>query len=252
MGAEELFGVYRADRLNRETARFGLIGSPVDRSIGHLFHNRQLEELNGVYVKIDVKREEADGALAWLKELGFLGLSVTMPLKEWAAQQVEAWEGEDVGAVNTLWLGGGKVAGKNTDGEGALDALEAVVERVAGKRVWIFGSGGTARAVAYEARKRGAEVWIGSGRQAEAVAKLCGARVGRPDEWEVAINCTPASPAVEWKEGQVAMDVVYSPRETPFLTAAKEKGCQVVYGEEMFVRQAEKQLKWWREKWGRG
>ncbi len=47
--------------------------------------------------------------------------------------------------------------GFNTDGIGALDAIEARMS-VNGKKIAILGAGGTARAIVFEAKKRGASV----------------------------------------------------------------------------------------------
>jgi shikimate 5-dehydrogenase len=41
------------------------------------------------------------------------------------------------------------------------------------------------------------------------------------------------------------MDIVYVPKETPFLLKAKELGCDIVYGEEMFLNQAAAQTSFW-------
>lgn len=97
------------------------------------------------------KRELPEG-LSLLKQLGFRGLSVTMPLKESILPFLDALDPEarSIGAVNTLVLENNQWVGFNTDGKGALNALGNVV----GQRIALVGTGGAAKAIAYEAHKR--------------------------------------------------------------------------------------------------
>lgn len=43
----------------------------------------------------------------------------------------------------------------------------------------------------------------------------------------------------------VVFDAVWNPKDTPLLEKAKAQGCRIVYGYEMFMRQALKQLQIW-------
>ena len=43
------------------------------------------------------------------------------------------------------------------------------------------------------------------------------------------------------------MDVVYTPKVTPFIEEAKKNNCEIVYGEEMFLNQAARQSAYWLE-----
>ena len=47
------------------------------------------------------------------------------------------------------------------------------------------------------------------------------------------------------REGMVVFDAVYNPLETKLLREAKERGCVVVSGVEMFVGQAAEQFRLW-------
>jgi len=58
------------------------------------------------------------------------------------------------------------------------------------------------------------------------------------------VNETPVSARL-MHEGQGAFDVVYNPMETRFLREAREAGCKVVSGVEMFVGQAAAQFELW-------
>jgi len=123
---QTLLNTYHFRTLHPKTPLFGLIGDPVDVSIGHIFHNTAVPK--AVYVKMAVKPSELGLFLAYAKKLNFRGLSVTMPLKESVIPYLDAIdpEAERMGAVNTLLFQDGKIKGFNTDGKGALAALGEV------------------------------------------------------------------------------------------------------------------------------
>jgi 3-dehydroquinate dehydratase/shikimate dehydrogenase len=257
LSVEELKKIYGYSKLNSETRVYGLVGEEVERSCGHIHHNRVFREraVNAVYVKMAVRKEELREFFVLVREMGVEGLSVTMPFKEAVIPFLDevGEKPRKMGAVNTIVRREGRLVGMNTDGDGALDPLEKW-GRVAGKRVVILGAGGAARAIAFEAHTRGAEVWV-LGRtmeRAKEVGEAVGCRAGHlseiPTDYDILINATPARMPIE-KElmvpGRVVMDIVSSPKETEFLLAAKERGCQVVYGEEMFVAQAKAQTALW-------
>ncbi len=225
----EMVEIYRYRKLNRETAIYGLIGDPVSQSQGHLFHNARFVT-NAVYVKMIVKGEELGQFFPLVKELGFRGLSVTMPLKTAVIPFIKT-ESE---SVNTICLE--RMEGISTDGQGALDAIGDVRD----KAVLILGAGGAAIAIADIARKRGANVWIHN-----RTPKNLGYPIGIPPHYDIVINCTPNGDPSVLKAGILAMDIVYVPRETDFLKKAKLLGCQVVYGDEMFFNQAALQREYW-------
>jgi 3-dehydroquinate dehydratase/shikimate dehydrogenase len=230
LSVAELHSIYRYTTLNRATAIYGLIGDPVEQSIGHLYHNAQLQ--GAVYVKMRVTSEELPTFIPLAKALGIRGLSVTAPLKEAIVPFVDTLESKS-GAVNTLRFDQDRIIGTNTDGAGALDALEKRGP-VAGKTMVLLGTGGVARGIAFEAKARGAVVHV-RGRD----------EVGLPARTDILINCTPSAPSVDFHPDMLVMDCVYSPRLTPFLRAAAHKGCAIVYGEELFFNQAARQIAFW-------
>lgn len=254
LSVQDLTKIYRYHKLNRETEVYGVIGDPVDKSRGHFHHNGVFEERNrnAVYVKMIVKPDELGTFFTLAKELEFRGLSVTMPLKEHVLPFLDSIDpkAELIGAVNTLKFENRKIFGTNTDSTGALDAIEAR-SKVAGKQIVILGAGGVARAIAFEAHLRGANVLIlnRTPERAAELAKAVGCQAGSlsdlPPFYDILINCSPEFVNIPINPSALAMDVVYVPRETPFLKKAKEVGCQVIYGEEMFWNQAAAQTKLW-------
>ena len=244
---------FRYRTLNRQTEIFALIGDPVNQSPGEVFHNAMFKK-NALYVKLRLGKEELPLFWSLFRKLPFRGLSVTIPLKEAVIpflDRIDA-EAKAIGAVNTLTVIDGDVVGANTDAAGALNAIERHLE-VKGKRVAILGAGGTARAIAQEAKPRGAAVEIYA-RTPERAKQFAGDRVHRLEEigacpCDLLINTIPppagAPLAIDLPRAAVVMDVVYHPRETPLLKAARERGCLCIYGEEMFNEQARLQQDEW-------
>jgi 3-dehydroquinate dehydratase/shikimate dehydrogenase len=149
----ELSLIYHFKSLTPENFICGLIGDPVRRSVGHLFHNPQF-----LYVKMKVEADELESFFALVEDLPFRGLSVTSPLKEKVIPYLAriSSEAKAIGAVNTLVRGLSGWEGFNTDGKAAVDVLG----EVRGKKVVVVGAGGAARAIVYELVKRGAVVTI--------------------------------------------------------------------------------------------
>jgi shikimate dehydrogenase len=73
--------------------------------------------------------------------------------------------------------------------------------------------------------------------------------------YDVLVNATPLGsgafpgmapvPASALRAGSVVFDMVYEPRETPLLAAARARGCTTIDGVEMLVAQAVGQFEAW-------
>jgi 3-dehydroquinate dehydratase/shikimate dehydrogenase len=234
--------VYHFRALNRATRLYGLIGDPVEASIGHRFHNDAFRKAgeNAVYLKMAVRPSELKEFLVYAQKLDFKGLSVTMPLKEAILPYLDEIdpEAQAIGAVNTLVFEDGKIKGFNTDGSGALKALGDV----AGKKAVVLGAGGASKAIVYALRQAGAEV-------VAANRSLKPGYIGLdevPNQYDILINATPHPLPLEPAKivpGSTVMDI--SINETTLLHEARAKGCVCLSGSLMYRHQAEEQqLKW--------
>jgi shikimate 5-dehydrogenase len=130
---------------------------------------------------------------------------------------------------------------------------------VSGKRCVILGAGGAARAIAGEAHRRGAIVYVANRTpsRAKRVARALGVKwTGLEDvrslEPEILVNATSvgmwptvdATPLLEIPRSvRVAFDAVYNPPMTKFLTDAEQQGAVPVSGVEMYARQAVEQIR---------
>lgn len=255
---------YRSLDLNTEI--FALIGDPVAQSPGDQFHNEifKKENRNAVYVKLRVKSSELPQFYSLFRRLPFKGMSVTIPLKEAIISLLDRIDpiAVAIGAVNTITIANRLTIGTNTDAPGALNAIERHL-KVKGKRVAIVGAGGTARAIAHEAKKRGAHVGVFNRtyNRARSLASDLGVVAHHLADlaefpYDLLVNTIPPDP-----EGKApfdfdlihrsasVMDVVYRPKETAILKAAKQRGCHCIYGEEMFIEQGRLQQIDWKKKY---
>ena len=253
------------------TSVVGVIGDPVAHSLSPLLHNTAFTELGLDWVSVGfrVAAGRTGEALAGARELGLSGLSVTMPHKEAAAGLIAGLSplAERLGAVNCVAFGSGPALGDNTDGPGLVAALRHDGRfDPEGRRCLVVGAGGAARAVIAGLADAGArEVVVVSrspGRGARA-AELAGAagRLGDPEDavdCDLLVNATPlgmegtAGMSGElpvdpsWmRKGQLVVDLVYHPAETPWLVAAGARGADTANGLGMLVHQAALQLRAW-------
>lgn len=253
-------GLFRYESLSSQTAVAAVIGDPIGHSKSPLIHNRALAAagIDGVYVAFRVPPEALDEFVEAAKKFGLRGLSVTIPHKEAVQQHISRLDAiaKDIGAVNTLvFEKDGNITGYNTDEPGALDSIEAVAGPVRGKQALVLGAGGAARGIAFGLVCRGVTVTITNRNLARAdeLAASLGCHAVDWDSrhaaaFEILVNCTSLGmhpnvaetpfDAAALRPESVVFDTVYNPEETRLLREAKAKGCRIVVGTEMFVRQA--------------
>lgn len=253
-----------------DTAVAGVIGSPVRHSRSPAIHNAAFAAvgLDWVYLAFDVGETEAAAAVTGGAALGFRGLSVTMPLKSVVLGAVDdvSETAATLGAANTITFRDGRARADNTDGEGLLRSLRTSAGwDPAGQRVAIVGAGGAARAAVFALGRAGAASIAVINRSlapAERAVALGGptARLGRVEDIASAglvVNATPVGmqatggegltpfDAAVLHSGQVVVDLVYHPLETPLLAAAARAGAIAVDGLGMLVHQAALQFELW-------
>ncbi len=206
--------------------------------------------IQGRYDLLDTPPEALPARLAEVRR-DFRGVNVTVPLKEAIFSLLDdlSPEARAIGAVNTVVNEGGRLFGLNTDAPGFLRSLEEA--GVEGRRAFLLGAGGAARAVAFALKGAGWEVRVYNRTRARAealarafgleVTPLCAAR-----EADLIVNATsvglhdPAAtplPADCFPRRGFAVDLVYRPRVTRFLAEAKRRGLTPVDGAGMLLWQ---------------
>lgn len=243
-----------------------VIGSPVRHSLSPALHNAAFTQLglDWVYTAFEVSPGEAQAALDAMRTFRLGGLSVTMPHKEAVAGAVDSLDpaAAALRSVNTVVpQTDGSLKGYSTDGAGFVASLAAAGVVVAGRAVCVLGAGAAARSIIDELSRAGAarvavvNRTAGAAEEAALLAGAIGVVGGATDvrDAEIVINATsvgmaaddmPCDPSV-LRAGQVVADIVYHPRETALLRAAKAAGAVTVEGLGMLVHQAALQQQLW-------
>jgi len=256
--------------LPREPGLLGIIGNPVRASLSPAMQQAALRhlKLDAHYQAFEIAPGHVRTVLRALPLLGFWGINVTIPYKEKVVPLLDEVDAaaSAIGAVNTIVVRGGRLLGYNTDAEGFRLAMEIGGRTdLHGARVLVVGAGGAARAVAFASLARGCRSLQIANRSAARSRSLCRAlrvnypaaditavATGEPD-WAhrvgaagVVVNTTPLGgrpddplpvPRTALRRGQTVMDIVYSPRRTPLLVAAKAAGAKTVDGLQMLLHQ---------------
>ncbi|MGC1687428.1 MAG: type I 3-dehydroquinate dehydratase, partial [Candidatus Acidiferrales bacterium] len=136
--------IYRAERVNRRTKVYGVIGNPIHHSLSPVMQNAafQARGINAVYLPFFVR--DLRDFLDAVPQLGVAGFSVTIPHKQAIVKYLDDCDplAAEIGAVNTVVVrGGGKLFGYNTDYIGVLRGLGNRIS-LAGSCVLILGAGG--------------------------------------------------------------------------------------------------------------
>ena len=252
----------------------GIIGHPVAHSLSPVFQGAAFKEcgLDVRYELWDTPLDELPGRVLSLRGEQYLGANVTIPHKEAVIPLLDELGGQSarVGAVNTIVNRSGRLFGFNTDGPGFVAALrnEAYFDP-AGKSFLLVGAGGGARGIAFalaEARALRIEISNRSVDRAEKLARdvaAAGAEVvvSRPgaslERFDCVVNCTslgmhggpgaaatPCDPS-GMRAGSLAVDIVYTPEETPFLAAARAAGLKTLPGLPMLIYQGALAFELW-------
>jgi shikimate dehydrogenase len=239
-----------------------LIGDPVEHSFSPLIHNAGYQALGINYVYVPFRVKDIKRAIEGIRGLGIRGASITIPHKTTALKYLDKIDplAEAIGAVNTIVNDDGVLTGYNTDGDGALKALEAVTT-LRGKKAVLIGGGGAASAIAVGLKKKGVKLVVLNRTEARArkLAKKVNAegfgglnKLSEIASAEILINATSVGmwpktdrsviPKDLLHNRLTVFDIVYNPRETRLLIEARERGCAVVYGDKMLLYQAARQF----------
>lgn len=244
----------------------GVIGWPVAHSRSPLIHRFWLDRLglDGDYGRFAVAPDRLAQAIAALPALGLAGVNVTVPHKQAVIRSLDRVDpaAAAIGAVNTVVVEDGRLAGYNSDAPGFLEPL-GDIGGGAGRAV-VIGAGGAARAVIHALAGAGFRVDIanrdvakaerlamelgGPGSGAMPLAALAdldlsvdGSRInlivntsilGMTGAPPLDIGLDRVAPSV------IVYDIVYAPLDTPLLVAARRRGHPTIDGLAMLIGQA--------------
>ena len=264
---------YPVRAIGPDTKIFGVAGDPVAHSLSPLLHNHIYRRLNvdAIYLPFRIPRGSFPQAIKDFDAIPVQGYSVTIPHKEAAAQVARDAEPNVAmtGAANTLVRQeGGTFLAANTDYTAIIASLTAYIEakqkagggeNLTQMRVLVLGAGGVARAVVHALQKLGGQVTV-TNRTPERAEKLAAEANCKHVDWaarhnvgfDVLVNCTSVGmhPNVDeapvhfsvLRPGVIVFDTIYTPETTLLIREAKSRGCDVITGVDMFVRQAARQV----------
>lgn len=240
----------------------GVIGWPVAHSRSPLIHNFWLEryKIDGVYIPLPVKDENFEILIRGMMAAGFRGCNVTIPHKERAFQICDVLDAnaQHIRSVNTLMFrDDGSIYGTSTDGDGFIASLEAQNVNLEKGSALILGAGGAARSVVAALVQRNVSVFIANRTYERAVELAKAYDLAQAIKWHewpkhlenitLLVNATSLGmeganscdfDLTHASKDMVVSDIVYVPRETPLLKAARQRGLKTVEGLGMLLHQA--------------
>ena len=242
-----------------------VMGWPISQSRSPMLHGYWFEKhgLAGSYVPLAIRPENLGAALRALPALTFAGCNLTIPHKQEAMKIVDEVDitARKIGAISCVVVRpDGTLSGSNNDWFGFVhNILEFVPDwRADAGPVAVMGAGGGARAVVYGLMERGArDIRLCNRTHVRALnlAKDFGGPImvlpweQRHDAVEGAAMLVNATS--QGMIGQAALDlrldklprealvgdIIYIPRETPLIAAARERGNRTVTGLGMLLHQ---------------
>ena len=251
----------------------GLLGWPVAHSRSPVIHNHWLARygIPGRYVLFPVPPEKLEAAVRGIASLGLRGCNVTTPHKQAIFPLLDRVDdlARRIGAVNTVVVDqDGALSGFNNDGNGFIQSLRDADARWRPDSgpILVLGAGGAARAVVASLAAQGAKQIRVANRtrdKAQDIADAVGSMVEivawdeRQDALDgVALLANATSLGSAGKPPlEIALDrlprhalvgdLIYVPRETPLLAAARQRGNITVNGLGLLLNQARPAFNAW-------
>ena len=250
-----------------------VIGSPIEHSLSPVIHRAAWAQIDIDGWEYHRLEQDADSLPRFIGGLGgdCAGLSVTMPCKQAVMPLLDAIDplASAVGAVNTVVPSSGVLAGFNTDVTGISSAIRRAcsqADRALPTSAVVLGARATASSALAALGELGIVTSTVAARRFGGPGSVVAAssRLGVSIDqvlWsdrdavlraisgaDLVISTLPAGVAdplaehMTVREGQILLDVVYSPRETALRSAFERNGGIVAEGTDMLVFQAAAQV----------
>ena len=237
---------------------YGCIGERLGHSFSGEIHRmigQALAEKGEPNAPYDYVLEEIapENLEAFLSRRAICGINVTIPYKQSVMPYLDELTevARQIGAVNTVVSRKGRLVGDNTDFYGLRHLLSTQGIDLKGKKVLIFGTGGTSNTAYAVAKDAGAKEILKVSRQSMEGCVTYDSLTSHTDA-NVIINTTPVgmypndegNPLPEGVSLSMfpalcgVVDVVYHPLRTNLVLQAKELGIAATGGLAMLVAQA--------------
>ena len=244
----------------------GVFGDPVDDNPTVVMEQAAFDHagLPIEYLTIQVKKGDLKAAMEGMRAMNFTGINITMPHKGEVLRYLDeiSDSARTMGAVNTVYWKDGKLAGENTDGKGFLKSLKDGGVPMKGRKAFILGAGGAARAISVELAGAGISFISVANRNeehGEALVKIINENtaakaefipwkgtISIPEDTDIVVNATPIGftdenkPDIDYdslREGMAVCDVIPNKAWTPFLREGEKRGLRTFNGLQMLVNQ---------------
>jgi shikimate dehydrogenase len=245
--------------------KYLVIGNPIEHSLSPKLHNHWFEKnnINAIYDKKQINEIDIKDIISELRNEKINGINVTVPFKQSIIPFVDelSAEANNAQSVNTIYKENNKVFGHNTDISGFELAMREKSYDIKGKKIFILGAGGVVPSIILALKKMGANKIILSNRtkkKAEQLKKnfsdLEIVDWGETPEFNMIINATSLGLNKEDEikldyaglgQNKLFYDVIYNPKQTKFLSKAKQFGNQTENGKMMFIYQAHQAFTLW-------
>lgn len=217
--------------------RFELLGKDIGYSRSPLVHDvlAKTYGLSYAYGIRDIEETDLEHAMARLRNGEVDGYNVTVPYKEKVMPFLDRMSSvaKRIGAVNTIYRDENGLVGANTDYAGFLGMLDDYGLKVSGKRVYVLGNGGAAKAVCVALLDRQAVPTIVKRRTSsreKSFARTIFYDELEADKVDLFVQTTPLGTyprtdvsvlARDVVKDHVVLDLVYRPLETKIMKDAK-------------------------------
>tara|TARA_A100000164_G_C21719425_1_gene682120 strand:- start:86 stop:865 length:780 start_codon:yes stop_codon:yes gene_type:complete len=242
--------------------KYFVIGNPIEHSLSPELHNFWIKKnnINATYEKIKLNESDLNNFINKLKNNEIHGINVTVPFKNKVIKYLDklSLEAEETGSVNTIYKNGNEIIGHNTDVAGFELALRHSKINILHKSILILGAGGVAPSLIFSLMSMGCKKIFLSNRTIEKAMNIKKKfneidvlKWGEIPDFDVAINATSVGLKGESlklnfnAKDKIFYDVIYNPKETPFLKEAKASGNIVENGKFMFIYQANQSFSIW-------
>lgn len=228
--------------------RIGLLGEKLSHSLSPQIHNyiykSIFNELN--YELFEVDKNKINNFPQFMVNNKIFAVNITVPYKKIFLDKLDfiSESAKKISAINLMYIKNNKFYGDNTDYFGFKYTLEKNNIDVKNKKIYILGKGGASRAVEAVLQDMGANEIYYLFRKDKNSSVIFEKNI----KGDIFINCTPVGmypniednivPAEILKNFKIAIDLIYNPLETKFLSLASSLGLKTINGLDMLIEQA--------------
>jgi shikimate dehydrogenase len=251
--------------------KFAVLGHPISHSLSPRIHQYFASQfaIDLDYLRIDVESRNFKKTLIDLKQQGYEGLNITLPLKNLAYEICDelSSKAEQTKSVNTISIKNDKLYGDTTDGLGLVTDLLTKNVSIDSKKILVIGAGGASNGIMSDLISQHpqtifltnrtiskshdmAKSWSLLAKDKNVVLNVLSSK--EDITFDLILNATSSSLGAgsaifpENLKGHFWYDMMYG-KQTPFLLMAEQKKAKFSDGLGMLVEQAAAAFNIWHQ-----